>query len=151
MVTVMTTKRIRLLISCFLIAIAVTLSFNQLTAAQPGPTKSKGSGLGYSEAPFALIENADEATGSTALEAVQAASADAKPIALDRIVVNGDYALMSVTYNYIGVSTISKKQGSRWQFVCRAGGLMTPAELTERCGVPSATAESLYADFTGGT
>ncbi len=143
----MTTKRLRWFVSIVAIAIAVTLSFNRLTAAQGGSIEPEGGGLGYSEAPFELIENADEATGTTALEAVRAAAADDKPIALDRIVVEGDYALLSVTYNYIGVSAISKRQGSRWQFVCRAGGLMEPEELTERCEVPSATAESLYADF----
>lgn len=143
----MTTKRLRWFVLIVAITLAVTLSFHRLTAAQGGSIASEGGSLGYSEAPFELIENADEATGTTALESVRAASADDKPIVLDRIVVEGDYALLSVTYNYIGVSAISKRQGSRWQFVCRAGGLMQPEELTGRCEVPSATAESLYIDF----
>ena len=145
----MTTKRLRWFVSFFAIAVSVTLTFHGLTFAQSESIEFKGSesGLGYSEAPFNLIENAEEATGTTALEAVQAASADNKPIVLDRIVVEDDYALMTVMYNYIGVSAISKRQGSQWQFVCRAGGLMAPEELTERCEVPSDTARSLYDNF----
>lgn len=145
----MNTRRMRQFILAFALVLAAVLSFNAMTSAKGASIESKGSdsSLGYSEAPFELIENVREATGTTALEAVQAASADNKPITLDRIVVESDYALMTVTYNDIGISAISKRQGSRWQFVCRAGGLMEPEELTTRCGVPSATAQSLYAEF----
>lgn len=143
----MTTKRIRFFVLIFSVAIALTLSSNKLTSAQSSPAEPGEPSLGYSEAPFALIENADAATGATALEAVRAASADNKLIALDRIVVEDGYALMSVTYNFIGVSAVAKRQGNIWQFVCRAGGLMAPEELTDRCGVPSATAESIYDSF----
>lgn len=143
----LTTKRMRRFVSLFAIALAVMLSSNVLTSAQSEPFEPQESGLGYSEVPFELIENIDEAIGTTALEAVQTASADDKPIELDRIVVQGDYALMTVTYNYIGISAIAKRQGSGWQFVCRAGGLMAPAEMVERCEVPSAIAQSLYANF----
>ncbi len=143
----MTTKRIRLFILVFSIAISATLSCGRLTSAQTGSVDSKRPGLGYSEAPFELIQNAEAATGATALAAVRAASAATEPIHLDKVVVVDDYALMAVTYNYIGVSAIARKQDRGWQFVCRAGGLMNPQELTERCSVPSATSESLYADF----
>jgi hypothetical protein len=143
----MSTRKIRWFILMFLIAISAIL-FSQLPAAHSEPGQAEEPGLGYSEAPFELIENAETvATGPTALEAVQAASAGTEPIALERIVVEDNYALMSVTYNYIGISAITKRQGSSWQFVCRAGGLMAPEELTDRCGVPSATAESLYNSF----
>ena len=140
----------RFLLTC-LVAIAVTISLSELSSAQSSSIKAKERGLGYSEAPFELIENAHaEAVGTTAIEAVQAASASPEPIELDKIVVKDDYALLSVEYNYIGVSAVVKKQGRKWQFVCRAGGLMAPEELIERCEVPAATAESLYASFLGG-
>ena len=146
----MTTKQIRQSILICLLTIAVTVSLGKFSSAQNGTVKAEERGLGYSEAPFELIENAQvDATGATAIEAVQAASASPEPIELDRIIVEGDYALLSVEYNYIGVSAIAKKQGTEWQFVCRAGGLMAPQELTERCEVPEATAESLYASFLG--
>ena len=146
----MTTKQIRQSILICLLAITVTVSLGKFSSAQSGAAKAGERGLGYSEAPFELIENAQaEANGTTAIEAVQAASASPEPIELDRIVVEGDYALLSVEYNYIGVSAIAKKQGTGWQFVCRAGGLMAPQELTERCEVPATTAESLYAAFLG--
>lgn len=148
----MTIRQIRRFVLIFSIAIAVTLSFGSLLPVQSEPTKAEERGLGYSEAPFELIENAQaEASGATAIEAVQAASASPEPIELDRIVVEGDYALMSVVYNYIGVSAIAKKQSTGWQFVCRAGGLMAPGELVERCEVPSTTANSLYTSFLGGS
>ena len=146
----MTIKQIRRFILIFSIAVAVTLSLGGLLSAKSEPTKGEEQGLGYSEAPFELIENAQaKATGTTAIEAVQAASASPEPIKLDRIVVEGDYALMSVVYNYIGVSAIAKQQGAKWQFVCRAGGLMSPKELVERCEVPTTTADSLYRSFIG--
>lgn len=146
----MTTKRMRWFVSIFAIAIAATLLLSRLSSAYSEPVEKGEPELGYSEAPFELIENAREATGTTALEAVQAASASTLAITLDRVVVVDDYALMTVEYNYIGVSAVAEKQGRRWQFVCRAGGLMASEELTERCGVPAATAESLYADFLEG-
>lgn len=148
----MTTKRIRRFVLFFTLVLTVVLSFNAITSAQSKAIESKDSdsSLGYSEAPFELIENANEATGTTGLEAVQAASASTQAITLDRVVVADDYALMTVEYNYIGVSAVTKKQGRGWQFVCRAGGLMETVELTERCGVPSTTAETLYTDFLEG-
>lgn len=111
------------------------------------PAPAQDTGLGYSEAPFALIENATEATGDTPLEAIQVASADEEEITEENLVEQDSYAFSTVIFNYIGVSAVTKKVDDSWQFVCRAGGLMRPEELSERCGVPSDTAESLYANF----
>ena len=111
------------------------------------PAPAQDTGLGYSEAPFALVDNAAEAIGDTPLEAIQSASADEETITEETLVEQDDYALSTLTFNYIGVTAITKKSGSNWQFVCRAGGVMRPEELNQRCGVPSLTAESLYANL----
>ena len=113
-----------------------------------GLSYAQESGLGYSEAPFALIENASEAIGSTPLESIQAASADEKEIIQEKLVEQNDHALLGLLSDYIGVSAVSQKTADgQWQFVCRAGGLMQPEELTQRCSVPAVTAERLYAEF----
>ena len=136
----MTTKKMNRLISWFLLGLGFSLLIGTASYAQ-------GAGLGYSEAPFSLIDNATEAIGDTPLEAIQAASADEGEITEETSVVEqGNYAFSTVTFNYIGVSAITKQVNDDWQFVCRAGGLMQPEELIERCGVPAATAEALYAD-----
>lgn len=137
----MTIKRIRILLALFLVSLSVALLSAGFSYAQE-------SGLGYSEAPFALIENISEATGETPLKAIQAASADDEEIFQDKLVEQGSYALLSLTFNDIGVSAVARQNADgKWQFVCRAGGLMQPEELEQRCGVPAATAAQLYADF----
>ena len=134
-------KRTRRLIALFIASVSMALLSAGFSYAQE-------SGLGYSEAPFALIENISQAIGKTPLEAVQAASADKEEIVQDKIVEQGNYALLGLTFNYIGLSAVARQNtDGQWQFVCRAGGLMQSEELAQRCGVPAATAEQLYADF----
>ena len=141
MVMDMSIKRIRTLLALFLASVSIALLSAGFSYAQE-------SGLGYSEAPFALIENISEAIGTTPLEAIQAASADDEEIFQDKLVQQGNYALLGLTFNDIGISAISQQTADgQWQFVCRAGGLMQPEELVQRCGVPSAIAERLYTDF----
>ncbi|MEL6601728.1 MAG: hypothetical protein AAFP20_00700 [Cyanobacteria bacterium J06614_10] len=136
----MITNKMRRVVAQILLGLGLSLLLGVASYAQE-------SGLGYSEAPFTLIENATEALGDTPLEAIQAASADEGEITEETLVEQGDYALSTVLFNYIGVSAVTKQVNNDWQFVCRAGGLMQPEEITERCGVPAATAEALYANF----
>lgn len=136
----MIANKMRQVVSWALLGLGLSLLLGMASYAQE-------SGLGYSEAPFTLIENATEALGNTSLEAIQAASADEGEITEETSVEQDDYALSTVIFNYIGVSAVTKQVNDDWQFVCRAGGLMQPEEMTERCGVPAATAESLYANF----
>ena len=133
-------KKMSRVVSWFLLGLGLSFLIGTASYAQD-------TGLGYSEAPFALIENAAEAIGDTPLEAIQAASADKEEITEETSVEQGDYAFSTVTFNYIGVSAITKQVDDDWQFICRAGGLMQPEELIERCGVPAATAEALYTNF----
>lgn len=138
-------RRTRHLLHLFLASVGIALLSASFTYAQE-------TGLGYSEAPFSLIENAAEAVGKTPLEAIQAASADEPEITQDRLIEQDDYALLAVSFDYIGLSAIAQQMSDgQWQFVCRAGGLMQPEELTQRCGVPATTAEQLYADFLNTT
>ena len=136
----MITNKIRRVVFWALLGLGLSLLLGVASYAQE-------SGLGYSEAPFELIENATEARGDTPLEAIQASSADEGEITEETSVEQGGYALSTVIFNYIGVSAVTKQVDDDWQFVCRAGGLMQPEEMTERCGVPAATAEALYDDF----
>lgn len=136
----MIANKMRRVISWALLGLGLSLLLGVASYAQD-------SGLGYSEAPFTLIDNAAEAMGDTPLEAIQAASADEGEITEETLVEQGDFALSTVIFNYIGVSAVTKQVDNNWQFVCRAGGLMQPEEMTERCGVPAATAETLYANF----
>ena len=136
----MSIRKVKQTMSLFFVAFGIVLLAAMLSYAQE-------SGLGYSEAPFALIENATAATGNTPLEAIRSASADEGEIVEDNLVEQGNYSFSTVTFNYIGISAVTQKVKNRWQFVCRAGGLMQPEELIERCGVPADTAQSLYANF----
>ncbi|MEO0516284.1 MAG: hypothetical protein AAF171_03175 [Cyanobacteria bacterium P01_A01_bin.116] len=136
----MITNKMRRVLSLAFLGLGLSLLLGIASYAQE-------SGLGYSEAPFTLINNATEAQGDTPLEAIQASSADAGEITEETVVEQGDYALSTVIFNYIGVSAVTKQVDNNWQFVCRAGGLMQPEELIERCGIPAATAETLYANF----
>lgn len=143
----MTTKKnqlpLLLSITAALIILANVIQPAHGTPLRNAPAATNSPGLGYSEAPFALIDNPQSATGNSALAAVIAASTQT-PINLERVVVEGDYAFMILNFNDIGVTAISKRGESGWQFVCRAGGAMAPQELTDRCSVPSSTAERLY-------
>lgn len=134
----MSTKRIKSFLLSVVLGICIVLLCTSISFSQE-------TGLGYSEAPFPLIEDAENrAVGDTAIEAVQAASAGDKLITLDQIVEEDSYAFMTVMYNDIGISAVTQRSEDGWQFICRAGGLMQAEELTERCHVPSTSASSLY-------
>ena len=131
----------------FLCGISLTL----LIAAFISPSSfAQLSGLGYSEAPFLLLDNAAETRGSTPIEAIRAASASEEEITEELTLEKDGYAFTIVTFNSIGISVATKKVDQDWQFVCRAGGVMAPPELNDRCGIPLNTAEYLYQTFLSG-
>ena len=124
--------------------VSILLSIGCISTAQ------NQSLLGYSEAPFEVVEDLSTAVGETPLDAVRAASATAvleENLKTDTLVEYGDYAFMTISFNHIGMSTVTQKSGDQWQFVCRAGGLMTGSEMHDQCAVPLAVAGQLYNDL----
>jgi hypothetical protein len=133
------------------IAIATAMSDtanSQETGLPPGQAPRQEPGLGYSEAPFALIENPQAARGLTPLAAIESASASDGEITEEITVRNDDYAFSVLTFNDIGVTAVTQKEGMRWRFVCRQGGVISARELNTQCNVPPDIASDLSETLT---
>jgi hypothetical protein len=111
-------------------------------------SSSSEEGLGYSEGPFALIDNPTSATGATPLQAAQAAAANTEVMTQDvsfTLDAGGEqYAFIGVTADFIGNSVVLVRSGNEdWRFVCRHGGVMAAEELVERCGLSQSISNQL--------
>jgi hypothetical protein len=136
-------------VTTFALVIGISASLNnaansQETGLPPGQTP----GLGYSEAPFELIDNPQSARGITSLAAIESASASNGDITEEVTVSSGDYAFSVLTFNDIGVTAVTQKEGFRWRFVCRQGGVISARELNTQCNVPPETANDLSEKLT---
>jgi hypothetical protein len=131
-------------VTTFALVIAIATGLNNAANSQEtGLPPGQAPGLGYSEAPFELIENPQAARGLTPLAAIESASASEGTITEEVTVSSGDYAFSVLTFNDIGVTAVTQKEGFRWRFVCRQGGVISARELNTQCNVPPETASDL--------
>jgi hypothetical protein len=140
-------------VTTFALVIGISASLNnaansQETGLPPGQAPRQEPGLGYSEAPFELIENPQAARGLTPLAAIESASDSDGAITEEVTVSSGDYAFSVLTFNDIGVTAVTQKEGFRWRFVCRQGGVISARELNTQCNVPPETANDLSEQLT---
>jgi hypothetical protein len=118
------------------------------TSQETGLPPGQAPGLGYSEAPFELIDNPQAARGITPLAAIESASASEGAITEEATVSSGDYAFSVLTFNDIGITAVTKKEGMRWRFICRQGGVISTRELNTQCNVPPDIASDLSEQLT---